>query len=120
MWIAASMEDVHVFLVRPGKQDCSDLKKIQLECSSKQIFKSRSLGILMGLLWTAFGFILSWRVLMYCPTVVELYTLLRAVDTKSKEEVLNSACPERDGEEFCRGSTSADPRGRGSVTWAWE
>ena len=63
---------------------------------------------------------------MYCPSAVELPEA--SVDVLScglltpspRKRVLNSFCPERDGEEFCPGSTSADPTGRGSVTWAWE
>ena len=72
---------------------------------------------------------------MCCPTTVELPEA--SVDAffcglltpSPKKKVLNSACPELDGKEFCPGSISADPEGRESVTggdvhsslpWGWE
>ena len=59
---------------------------------------------------------------MYLPPTVELpeasvVEFAGGLLTPSpKERVLNSTCLERDGEEFCPGSMTADPTGRGRVT----
>ena len=76
----------------------------------------------MGLLWFSIRLHLSWGVLMYCPTTVKLpeasvVELAGGLSTPSpKQTVLNSTCPERECEEFCPGSITADPTGRGKVT----